>query len=405
MRERRELLLSVALLIAAAVATAYHMPALAGEAITPETELPIDGTGYLQCAARMIMDGRWILSHSVAISPGMQILSSLLLRVSGPPNTTPIVIWNLVMMLGIALLVGASILRACNNRVFASLGVLLISLSTDLWYYSALYQYEITVAFLCLAVCTLSLGAATFKRGLLIGFLIALLAIFRMHFAALLPFCLGFTFLRRRTTGAKFPAGLILGFLLLALPFNAYYAREKNLGFFFFQTIKTGNDVWDETSAISTGAAMPYTLPDQVTGPEFIRNSPGLFFELLARRVSYFVGWEPQVWFFDSFWVAQGSSLLALPIELVRKVFVIMSLVLMLLGLQAIYAGKFRGGAEYLVFLFPVCTVAGHLILVNSTSRYMVPAIPCIIFLVVLGMESLAARTGLVREQARDTDQ
>jgi len=351
--------------------------------------LPIDGPGYLKGAGWMIDHGNWIYTSNSFHSIGMQILTAALVRIYGSLSPVPIYIWNALVWLAILTMFAYAIYRLTQRPIYLWLGPLILLGSASLSEYIALVQYEITVAAICLGLGILQMGSGSRNRQIASGALVAVLGIFRVHFSLMLCLLL----LRRQYSPMTSPVRarmmLILGFALIAVPFNVFYGYKLKQ-VFYFQNNVNQKVLFGNLNPASSGLLFPYSPSSYPKGLSYVITQPKGYLKLLARRAGYLTGITPDIWFVESYWTKALAWLFRMGTVAARSLFISLALALVLLGM--IRLSGLRGSAIFFpwAFLFPFIVVVFPNLLINSAARMLVPSLPCLILLQVLGLDYLS---------------
>ncbi len=350
--------------------------------------MTVDGANYSAVGRRLAMSSEPLMAESIHYSVGMQVYVAAVMRFLQSDQVGPLKLLNFAFFGGILFLLYQMGLKATRSRHWALFGVFIAASSELLVAYIPVVQYEILIAFLFL------LGTAALvlrpdpRRCLGAGVIVAICAIFRAHFVLVLPgYALGLWLLDPTRAGLRTRvAPLLLGFLFLALPWNSYYSiRQKQV--FFFQEIFTFRL---SLHPDSTGKNFPKPTVEQIREPSgvaFIVQEPKSYGRLLVERSQYFLGIAPDIWMVESCWSQLLAGVVGGSIELARKLVVAFSLVL--LGLGAWAAVKERQGWA-LLLLSMLVAVSIPQLLINSTTRFLVPALPGWLFFDMLGIRELS---------------
>ena len=349
--------------------------------------MTVDGANYSAVGRRLAMSSEPLMAESIHYSVGMQVYVAAVMRFLQSDQVGPLKLLNFAFFGGILLILYQMGLKATRSRLWALFGVFLAASSELLVAYIPVIQYEVLIAFLFLLSAAGLVLRPDPRRCLGAGVIVAVCAIFRAHFVLVLPgYALGLWLLEPTRAGLRGRVvPLLVGFMLLALPWNSYYSiRQKQI--FFFQEIFTFRL---SLHPDSTGKNFPKPTVEQIREPSgfaFIVQEPKSYGRLLVERSQYFLGLAPDIWMVESLWSRLLTGVVGGSIELARKLLVSLSLVL--LGLGAWAAVKERQGWA-LLLLSMLVAVAVPQLLINSTTRFLVPALPVWLFFDMLGIREV----------------
>ena len=366
----------------------------------PNHQLVIDEKNYLFGAFRMKEKGTPFYTEDGLHSVGMQMLTYALLLATdtGHVRTADyylnLVLWTLLIALagGIGFLFSRDLTFALATAFFTAHSALLRK-------YCGYLQYEIPAAFLTAVLLFLCLRPLTRRMAYAAGALIALLGIFRFHFTQFLPLVALVHAGSLKREGAVWRPvliALLLGFVAIALPFNLYYSVKRGQPFFFQTNVTTGTFL-NALNPKTDGRAFPYqhfSADKGVRGLPFIAQMPGKYLDLLSSRFGFLVGLEKDAWFIESDWVKSIADKLNGRSESIRPWFVLF-LILSIVGGTAVClrnAAAFRFRHPSLLILAPPLVVLLPNFLVNSSTRFLVTAIPFFIVLQLAFWNELVKR-------------
>ncbi len=368
-----------------------------------ELRMTIDSRGYRWLGQELNKAGVSTLfpdynKHSVA----MQTIMAFLERTVGYHTPKVYKVLNFLFWCGSLLLVFMIARLLWPTAPPISLRVLtavaLVSLNEAFQKFCATLQYEVLVAFGFLAVtaCVLRSGVSMrpFRWAALAGVLTALIPIVRMHYVLIAPVFLLLLLLAPGSGSLRRARGFGLGFLLVAISWNAAYSISRGRVIFY-------QDLPSFHLALNPNA-YPYNFPmnrevGYPKGLEFPLAQPRAYLELLRIRTWFLVGYEPDVWYVESKWTLWFHRFLGLELQTARRTMVFLSLGLFFLGLAWAVA-RFRRGSVALFLLPPLLAILAGQLVVGAAMRFLIPALPLIL---VLQLYGLVESVGFLLTRAR----
>jgi len=340
-----------------------------------ERRMTIDAATYVRQAALMVARRDTLYTDDAVHSAGMQVLTAQVFRLFG---IRPLAVKQLNWLLWLAALVLAyfAFVHVLPSRSAAWIATALVASSLPLQRYCGIVQYEIVACAALTALFFLNVRASTWRAAAISGAVIAALAAFRVHFVLLLPTLVAFHFMFPSHRPARRHLALVVGFLAIALPWNVYYSVRNGAPFFFTKASRLDRYLSPE----SAGFAYPYPKAAEPRGLRFITERPTDYLRLLGRRFTYLSGIERDIWWVEP----RGSRVLRGVVDAAtaRRINAALSVLLALAGVALILHARTRTPAGVLAVGIVVVLVAPHLIM-NSSTRFMVPAIPLLTFLQV----------------------
>lgn len=318
--------------------------------------LIVDGNSYLKGAFQIIADKSWPVALDIYHSAGQQVYISSLFYIL-PKNPLSIKAVNLLMWILSLYLYGKVVVQLIDRKWQIPL-VAFLSLSTWQSGYIATLNYEIIISFFMICI----VFFYNKKNLLLVGILLGLVSFWRIHWAISF-FALLLYYLYQK----EFPSliKVMIGYCLVSIPVLILY---KGLPHSLSE-----HTVFRWISSNSDGRNFPYPIEGGYTGFNFIKNQPLEFLHLYFNKLCFLIGVKRDIWFIEPFWfqITTHSGLIWL------------NFVIFLLGSLFIYRSKSRQRWLCVLVLFIPLLITQ--LVVGSSSRFLVPYIPWILLIIVMG--------------------
>lgn len=352
---------------------AYSLIQKTGEQVAPTHKLQVDGKHYLDRAHEMIESGSYLVTPDTYHSMPMQILLAGGLRLTG--SLAGAKMFQLFALVAMVWLSYVLFCRVLGTSLVGPSAWCLLGLSQSLVYYAAMTQYELLLMVVLTGFSLLVLRRPTRFVNLMTGFTLWCSGIFRPHYL-LLPVWLVFSPGERRQRELA-----LATFVLLSGLWNGFYIWQTHRPFVFMD-LQKGYNVERALSATSTGRSYPKSPLTSSGGLRFIVQHPVLYFQLLQRRASYLSTFSKDTWHVPSVWENLAPHV-ALSQDSVRRAIAVLGTALALIG-ALLLSPVYR-----LAVLSPlVCVLAAQLV-VNSSFRFLVPVLPHLICLQIVGLRSI----------------
>ncbi len=346
----------------------------------------IDERSHFLGAQKMVKNGDWLYTDDGYHSVGTQVLASWIMRRSGEvgfkPSFTRI---NFYLWLATLCLVGCTSHLVFRSLPGAALATAIVASSRLYSSYISLVQYEAIAAFLCTLVTFLFLLLFRFERQLAkaprrrhailvaAGALVGVLIIFRVHFGLFVPFFLLVLAISRRTQFKGEALRFLGAFLLLCAPMQVLYSLRRGKIFIFAQNVTSLTFLHGLSENSKGFNAVRLTKKELgVHGLAFVFQQPSNYLKLLWRRAQVFTGVQPDVWFTESIWTTRFVQFAKVDYEFARRF-----VALFFFGTIFCFSVSARGPSA-LVLLFPLLLILLPQLIVDSSTRFLVPAIPSV---------------------------
>ena len=368
--------------------------------------LSVDSANYLYSGFQMLNSGQpWKLAASW-MSVGMQYECMLFISLFGVLNASKAIkILNVIcFFLGLSLY-GSLIKKGTKNAIFLLAVLFFTTFSTLFQSYVAIVQWEMPTAFLALLFIWLWIrnseeGWTSHFRTSTAALVLIVLCFYRVHFI-LLPLILA-ALDYRELKAPRFRKSMLLFvivFLAISTPINWRLSQEMDPHTFFFQAPLSFKKTLHSAAA---SANYPWILPsaDRTSGISFIFENPFDFLKLTLSRIPYALGWKRDIWLLDSPYV-KAMTTLGADLTVARCILAGVQVLLFGLGLWICFGRRDRGEAlfgkswnpaRFRVWIaVPVLCFLPQF-LVGASTRFLVPAIPSLVVIQMVGLAWLIKR-------------
>jgi hypothetical protein len=344
-----------------------------------EPRVTADSRTYIQHATEMAASDKPLYTRDSYHSLAMQVVTAVVFRAFGP-YALAMKLLNFVLWLGVVALTGFAVARATGARWLGLVASLLVTGSMPLARYIAIVQYEIQIAFWFALLIWLAQRRPTAWSAVASGVLVGVITFYHVHYVLLVG-ALALLY-RQQPAGERLrPFALsLVGFAAVALPGNVYYSIQHGQLFLFqdgFIPIER------YLNPNSQGYFWPFPNRGEPSGLAFIVAMPGSYLSLLAHRWLYLTGFRFETQYIPPLMVSLIGGPYGMPLW---------SVVSVLVTLAAMAFALRRPRRPEIVLIAGFWGVLGlpHLV-VNSGTRFLIPAIPGFVIVQVLGVRRMIA--------------
>jgi len=354
--------------------------------------MTIDSESYLQKGLELSNTKHPWFTLKTTHAIGMQVVLAYWFILFPEGNIDGFKVMQVIIWLATILILALLVWRYLGSVSFALIAAALLSSSLLFSRYTAILQYEVITTLLIVILAAVLMFRVNAASSIIAGLLIAILAIFRVHFMLFLVPVLFVLYLHPKRL--KMMALTIGAFLLIAIPWNLAYSIKLQRAFWFQSHVVIHINRALSPTAQGHNFPPPERLPDH-SAVQFVVKQPVSYVQLLFNRFGYLTGLTPDAWFIESRFTDYLSDTMSmLSRETWRFVFFVVWMSSFLFGLWVVVRSstpELSLPMRFLPAAFILVLLAPHLI-VNSSTRFAISILPFLVYYQTIGIQFLTTK-------------